>query len=658
MSRYRHRLSHWGGRVAAVALVVALLGVPTAVGAPATAEEPPPTDSGRATSATTTITTASPPATVNPSAAPTTETTLAPATPAPEGATEAAYAVMNGNDSGAGSWRKALTDAGAATTPVTITFDWQTDVTLTSGPAIYNGAQPITVHGNDSAIDGSSAHGLLIAALTPSITIHDLTMRNGYRSGGGGAIDAVRDVTVRNSEFRDNQAVGAGGAISTVTGAVTVSDSLFIGNQAGTEGGAIGTHSGTVLVERSYFLFNSASSGGGVRAAGAVNIFHTMMVENWATAGAGGAVNAQGGMGIANSTLTDNGAAASGGGISNAGGSLIVLQSTIAGNDAPGGTNLSVNAGHALIITNSVVAYPRQGPNCYLTTATFSYGHNFADDTTCGLTAATDTQGVNHDPLLGPARNHGGRFGPTRYPLWDSPLVDAIPAGSCPAALPWDNRGVARPYPAGGSCDIGAIERVYPPHGFWDVAAWVDEAVRWMTSDTTLPQLMTGYPDGSFRADWDITRGQFVRMLYREAGSPPVAGIPDHGLTDVPAWLKDSVTWAVDGGVMTGYHNNTFRPDAAISRGEVTRAKYRFAGSQDVSLFLGHGFGDVPAWLDDAVTWASWHQLVTGYPDGTFRPLSPVTRGQVVRLDYRLAIHPGSWEDPGQAPWPMLFRSF
>ena len=169
---------------------------------------------------------------------------------------------------------------------------------------------------------------------------------------------------------------------------------------------------------------------------------------------------------------------------------------------------------------------------------------------------------------------------------------------------------------------------------FGDTPAWVRDAVDWHWCRG----FMTGYPDNTFRADLSITRAQLVRMLYREAGSPRVDELPPHGLSDVPAWVERAVRWAKgNNNIMTGYPDGTFRPNQPITRGQTVRAVHRSNGSPDGPP---HPFSDVPAWLTDAVNWASWDSdgagpgvpIMTGYPDNTFRDTLDITRAQTTRL--------------------------
>jgi hypothetical protein len=296
---------------------------------------------------------------------------------------------------------------------------------------------------------------------------------------------------------------------------------------------------------------------------------------------------------------------------------------------------------------------PDDGANCDIDIAATSSA-SWADDTSCGLAGTGDTQGPGGDARLGALRDNGSP--PTMFPLWDSPLRDAIPNASCSATLDTDQRGVARPYPAGGACDIGAVEAVYPPHAFTDVAAWVDTAIRWITSDVNDPPLMAGFAGGLYKPLDPITRAQFARLLYREAGAPDITGLPDHGFVDVPPWVDDAVTWIRSENIMVGITPTRFEPDDPITRAQVTRAKYRFAGEQDTTGFAPNNYPDVPNWVDQAVDWALHHELMTGYPNNTFRPDNDITRGAVARLDERLGLSPWAWNDPDTAPNTLPFR--
>ena len=150
-------------------------------------------------------------------------------------------------------------------------------------------------------------------------------------------------------------------------------------------------------------------------------------------------------------------------------------------------------------------------------------------------------------------------------------------------------------------------------HHYSDVPSWVDDAVTWASCHAH----MSGYADDTFRSRRWISRAETARLLYRAAGSPDVATLPDHGLTDVPAWVDDAVTWLKAQSYMTGYPDGTFRPGLPVSRGQVARASYRIHGSPPS---FANALSDVPRWLRNTVNWA------THDPDGD-GPARPLMTG-------------------------------
>ena len=173
-------------------------------------------------------------------------------------------------------------------------------------------------------------------------------------------------------------------------------------------------------------------------------------------------------------------------------------------------------------------------------------------------------------------------------------------------------------------------------HGFGDVPPWVTDAVDWAWCTT----YMSGYPDNTFRPDESITRAQVARLLYRVSGSPDVSSLPGHGFSDVPGWVNDAVTWLAYNNFATGYPDDTFRPNLPITRAQVTRMLYRVEASPTGAP--QHGFTDVPAWVETAVNWITDAGYATGYPDNTYRPNIDITRAQTTRMVCRINTTPGT----------------
>lgn len=117
-----------------------------------------------------------------------------------------------------------------------------------------------------------------------------------------------------------------------------------------------------------------------------------------------------------------------------------------------------------------------------------------------------------------------------------------------------------------------------------DLNVPVDIAGHWSEADV-LKLLsigtVTGFTDQTFRPELPITRAQFAVMLVRAVGVEPIAeagdGLP--AFTDeLPAWAGGYVAAAVARGWIAGYEDGTFRPDQAISRQELAVLMARVAG--------------------------------------------------------------------------------
>jgi hypothetical protein len=336
----------------------------------------------------------------------------------------------------------------------------------------------------------------------------------------GGAIGADIPIAVENSTFTDNTAtdpqppgtvnpeVGArGGAIDSSVnfppppgGPVTVTSSTFSNNSATAPnayayGGAISTDGGPVstTLTSSVFSHNSVT-GQQVAAGGAVGLpdccgpvpgttappvaaTGSTFTDNTATASSGG-VGWGGAIGIpvvggippttmTNSTVTGNTASTAGGGVLAA--RVDAVYSTLVDNTAPAGAN-AYGIGSTVGLTaffsfGSVVALPNGGgSNCAFISHPTSSSFSYSDDSSCNLAGTGDRQSAA-DPMLAALADNGGPA-PTRLPLPGSPLLDAIPAGSCQAdgaaGITTDERGLPRPDPGAPSCDIGAVEIQLP----------------------------------------------------------------------------------------------------------------------------------------------------------------------------------------------------
>ena len=165
--------------------------------------------------------------------------------------------------------------------------------------------------------------------------------------------------------------------------------------------------------------------------------------------------------------------------------------------------------------------------------------------------------------------------------------------------------------------------------------------------------IINGYADGTFKPNAQVTRAQFITMLYRVAGSPEVE-IPEGkteielGFTDadtISDEYKTAVAWGVQNGIIKGYEDDTFRPNQAISRAQMVTMLYRYLSLEDVwgaapdELKKAYDFtdkDDIAAPFVEAVNVMANMGYIKGFEDGSFRPDETVTRGQAATVFARI----------------------
>jgi len=104
--------------------------------------------------------------------------------------------------------------------------------------------------------------------------------------------------------------------------------------------------------------------------------------------------------------------------------------------------------------------------------------------------------------------------------------------------------------------------------------------------------------------------------------------------------FADDISYVSQKGLMSGKGGGLFKPQDAITRGQLVTILYRLEGQPAVS---GEGFSDVAAgsYCENAVKWAAANGITNGGKDGTFKPNDPITREQMATFLYRYNSHKG-----------------
>jgi len=165
--------------------------------------------------------------------------------------------------------------------------------------------------------------------------------------------------------------------------------------------------------------------------------------------------------------------------------------------------------------------------------------------------------------------------------------------------------------------------------GFTDIENhWAQEAIE----EWTEAGLISGYDDGTFRPEQEITRAEFTALINRSFG---FTDHQENHFIDVPldAWFASHVDRAVSEGYISGYDDGTFRPQEPISRQEVATIVYRLEDLPEAPAGTLEQFADaeaIPEWSRDFVAAVVEAGLMSGYDDDTFRPEAPITRAESV----------------------------
>lgn len=137
----------------------------------------------------------------------------------------------------------------------------------------------------------------------------------------------------------------------------------------------------------------------------------------------------------------------------------------------------------------------------------------------------------------------------------------------------------------------------------------------------------SGYPDGTYRPDEPVDRGQMATFLTRAARLPPGEGT---GFGDVPRRHPhhDGIASVATAGIAVGYDDGTYRPSREVTRAQMATF---LARALDLSDRIGLSFVDVlpnhPHW--GAIEAVARAGVAEGYGDRRFRPERSVTRGQM-----------------------------
>ena len=147
---------------------------------------------------------------------------------------------------------------------------------------------------------------------------------------------------------------------------------------------------------------------------------------------------------------------------------------------------------------------------------------------------------------------------------------------------------------------------------------------------------LIGYADGTVRPNGKITRAEvatiFFRLLDDDTRAKYWSSKNDFSDVSADKWYNNAVSTLSRMGVIGGYADGTFRPDAPISRAEFAKIAVSFTQNNGSAVY--NYFTDVKTtdWFAPYVTAAKDAGLIEGYSDGSFKPESKITRAEACAI--------------------------
>ena len=175
------------------------------------------------------------------------------------------------------------------------------------------------------------------------------------------------------------------------------------------------------------------------------------------------------------------------------------------------------------------------------------------------------------------------------------------------------------------------------PKTFTDIQDhWAKRDIEFLASR----EIVNGRTKDTFIPQGTVTRAEFVKMLAGSVDGIVVPTTGSTGFSDVSdnAWYTGYIKWAAGQGIAQGYPKGTFLPNDLISREEmavmldryIKSTKFKLSAVQKVSEFTDKL--QISAFAESAISTVQQYGLISGNPDGSLSPKSPITRAEASKV--------------------------
>ncbi|MBQ7960912.1 MAG: S-layer homology domain-containing protein [Clostridia bacterium] len=182
---------------------------------------------------------------------------------------------------------------------------------------------------------------------------------------------------------------------------------------------------------------------------------------------------------------------------------------------------------------------------------------------------------------------------------------------------------------------------VEPPveeHLFADTAGhWAERYINTATEEG----FFKGDELGCFNPDENVTRAQFVTVLWRMAGSPVVdKEVPFEDIDNQIDEFKSAIAWGYSEGFINGNSETTFEPEGSLTREAAMKILHFYSGGESgnevifTQIYDGllEDSGMISGWAKPSVYWGIYHKLISGTTKTTISPQDTATRAQLAKI--------------------------
>ncbi|GIP28568.1 hypothetical protein J23TS9_36980 [Paenibacillus sp. J23TS9] len=143
---------------------------------------------------------------------------------------------------------------------------------------------------------------------------------------------------------------------------------------------------------------------------------------------------------------------------------------------------------------------------------------------------------------------------------------------------------------------------------------------------------INGYPDGTIKPENNISREEVAAIFYRlmddATRSDYIKNISSYKDVEKTRWSNKNIATMENAGIITGYPDGTFKPGRQITRAEFAAIASRF---DDLDEQVNTSFSDIKGhWAEKYIVSAANKGWIKGYPDGKFKPDQYITRAEAM----------------------------